>query len=267
MKKPARIDVVICTKNNAKTLGSVLKRIVKYVPMNRLIVIDGGSNDGTVEIAKKFGAEVYFDGGKGLGYARNMALKHVETPIFAFIDSDALIPYNWIKLMRHFNDQKVAVASGFTFFGPEHSILKALYKYQLRRYKFVPVSLSNALLRLDYVKEVKGIREDLPSGEDRDLYEKLTKKGYKWIVDRSIITYQPRDLKQHLAHVRWWGRGDRAIGHPITEPAWFLIKSPFTAIAMLFSAHPALLIYYPLLKLQGYLGYLDEVKAKKKKCN
>lgn len=255
---------MVCTKNCAGTLKPVLERVVRHVPLNRLIIVDGGSEDGTLDVARGFGAEVHFDGGRGLGYARNMALKLVETPIFAFIDGDAFIPENWFSLIKHFRDSKVAVASGFTLFGPENPVLRALYRYQLRRYKHISPSLSNALLRLDHVKSVGGVRVNLPSCEDRDLQERLLSKGLKWVVDRSIISYQPRSLRQHLAHVRWWGRGERAMGRPVTEPAWFLMKSMATAVALASSAHPALLVYYPLLKLCGYLGYLEEAKAEGK---
>lgn len=258
-----KIDVVVCTKNSGRTLRQVLERVVKYIPVNRLIVVDGGSTDQTVEIAKEFGAEIHFDGGRGLGYARNMALKIVETPIFAFIDSDALIPRNWMNLMKYFKDPKVAVASGFAFFGPETSVLKALHRYQLRKYRVLQASLSNSLLRLDVVKAVGGIREDLPSSEDTDLYDRIIKREYKWVIDRNIISYQRRDLMQHLAHAKWWGQGTRAAGYPMRKMAWYVIKSPLTAIALMLTGHPALLLYYPLLKLQGYLGYLKEAKAER----
>jgi len=256
------VDVVICTKNSAETLRPVLERVIRYVPVNRLIIVDGGSEDGTVDIAREFGAEVHYDGGRGLGYARNMALGLVRTPIFAFIDGDAFIPKNWFSLIKYFRDPKVAVASGFTFFGPDDPVLKALYKYQLRRYKIIPASLSNALLRLSHVKEVGGIRE-IPSSEDRELYERLTAKGLKWVVDRSVISFQPRSLRQHMAHARWWSSGKRAAGYPISETAWLLLKSPAVAVVLFFRAHPALLVYYPLLKLQEYLGYLDYVRAER----
>ena len=259
--KPFKVDVAICVKNDAGTLRYVLKRVVRYVPLNRLIVIDGGSDDKSVEIAREFGAEIYLDEGRGLGYARSMALRLVETPIFAFIDGDTFIPKNWFDLIKYFKDPKVAVASGFTFFGPENPVLRALSEYQLQRYKFMSASLSNALLRLKHVKEAGGIREDLPSGEDGALQRKLLAKGFMWIVDRRIISYQPRRLRQHLAHMRWWGRGTRAVGDSVLKPAWFLMKSPVTAIALFLSAHPVLLLYYPMLKLHGYLGYLDEAKA------
>ena len=261
-----KVDVVVCAKNSGETLKPVLERVFRHVPVNRLIVIDGESHDETVSIAEEYGAEIYSDGGKGLGYARNMALSLVETSIFAFIDADTLIPKNWFSLIRHFEDPKVAVANGYTLFGCNNPVLKALSEYKLRREGYEPPSFSNALVRVKPVVEVGGIREDLPSCEDNELRERLGEHGYRWIVDKRIVAHHPRSLSQHLTHVKWWGRGSRASGKPISLHAWFLIKSLGSALKLSFQAHPALLIYYPLLRLSMYMGYLEEAESEKKTC-
>ncbi|MEM3607107.1 MAG: glycosyltransferase family A protein [Candidatus Bathyarchaeia archaeon] len=90
-----KIDVIVCTKNSEKTLKNCLQLIRKFIQINRLIIIDGGSADATVEIAKKFNAEIYYDGGVSLGLARNLGLNLAETEIVAFIDSDAYITKEW----------------------------------------------------------------------------------------------------------------------------------------------------------------------------
>jgi glycosyltransferase involved in cell wall biosynthesis len=261
-----KVDVVVCAKNSAETLRPVLERVLRYVPVNRLIVIDGESDDGTVKIAEEFGAEIHSDGGKGLGYARNMALSLVETPIFAFIDADTLIPKNWFSLIRHFKDPKVAVANGYTFFGRNNPVLKALSDYQLRSDRLEPPSFSNTLVSVRSVVDVGGIREDLPSCEDSELHERLSKNGFRWVVDKRIVAHHPRSLSEHLSHVKWWGRGSRATRKPISFHAWYLMKSPASGLKLALKANPALLIYYPLLRLSIYMGYLEETKMEKRKC-
>jgi glycosyltransferase involved in cell wall biosynthesis len=236
-----------------------------YVLVNRLIVIDGRSNDETVKIAEDFGAEIHSDGGKGLGYARNMALSLVETPIFAFIDADTLIPKNWFSLIRHFKNPKVAVANGYTFFGRNNPVLKALSEYQLHSDRLESPSFSNTLVRVKPVVEVGGIREDLPSCEDSELHERLNRHGLRWVVDKRIIAHHSRTLSEHLTHVKWWGRGSRAAGKPISLHAWYLMKSPASGLKLALKANPALLIYYPLLRLNMYLGYLEEAKMEKER--
>ena len=108
MKPQERFDIVVCARNNEATIATCLERIQKYALPSRLIVIDGNSTDRTTQLASEMGAEVYSDNGKGLGYARNMALRLVRTPVFGFIDADAFIPKNWVSLLTHMEDPRVA---------------------------------------------------------------------------------------------------------------------------------------------------------------
>ena len=61
MKKPPVISVLIPTYNSAKTIKMTLESIRKQsYPQNRIqiIVVDGGSNDSTLTIAKRYGCEI-----------------------------------------------------------------------------------------------------------------------------------------------------------------------------------------------------------------
>ncbi len=66
-----------------KCLGSVRR----CAPGCRLLVIDHFSSDGTVEIARHFGAELLFES-VGLGFARQMAFEATDSRYLAFVDSD-----------------------------------------------------------------------------------------------------------------------------------------------------------------------------------
>ena len=90
------IDVAIMTYNSEKYLDECLASVFKAVNVRRLIVVDHYSNDETLEIARKYHPEIYFED-VGLAYARQLAIEKVETPIFMFIDSDVVFhaPFNW----------------------------------------------------------------------------------------------------------------------------------------------------------------------------
>lgn len=258
-----KVDVVVCTKNNEETIGVVMERITKYIPLSRLILVDRGSDDETLTISEGFGAEVYSVGRRELGYARNMALEIVETPIFAFIDADTLITKGWFKLIRHFQDPKVAVANGFIFFGVENPMLRSLWDNQIKYLKIKYPSFSNALVSARHVVEVGGVREVLPSCEDIELMERVIAHGFKWIMDWTIHAYDHKSPRAFLGHNRWWGRGRRVMGASITGQAKVVVTSVVPGVKLLVKAHPALLIYYPLARLYYYLGYLEEAHAQK----
>ncbi len=81
------LTVFVCTYNSARTLERCLKSIAKGVPGLRIVVIDHNSTDQTVDIARRFGVEVFVEG-VGLGYARQLAFDLVDTDFLAFVDSD-----------------------------------------------------------------------------------------------------------------------------------------------------------------------------------
>jgi glycosyltransferase involved in cell wall biosynthesis len=84
------VDVLVATYNSAATLAETLEAARELVPVHCLIVADRSSTDGTVEIARRYGARVLQDD-VGLGYARNRSLELADTDPVLFLDSDVRI--------------------------------------------------------------------------------------------------------------------------------------------------------------------------------
>ena len=83
------VDVIVRTKNSAETLENCLSAARYNLNVNRLILIDSHSTDGTVEIASKFEAEIYCED-RGLGYATWLGIQKAETENIVFLDSDVV---------------------------------------------------------------------------------------------------------------------------------------------------------------------------------
>ena len=60
-----KIVVQIPCLNEEKGISAVVKKIKKKIPKCRIIVYDNGSDDNSVDVAKKSGAEVRFVDKKG----------------------------------------------------------------------------------------------------------------------------------------------------------------------------------------------------------
>lgn len=84
--KKLKVSVVVPTKNEAQGLGRVIKSLKRYC--NEIIVVDGHSNDGSKEIAKKARVKFYLDHGKGKGDAIKLGLKQATGDIIVIFDSD-----------------------------------------------------------------------------------------------------------------------------------------------------------------------------------
>jgi glycosyltransferase involved in cell wall biosynthesis len=100
------ISVIIPTLNEAGCLRKVIEDIPEIV--TEIIVVDGGSTDGTVELAKSLGVKVVIQEKKGLGDALMLGIKSSHEDIVVFLDGDGSFnPYDikvMVKLIQEGND-------------------------------------------------------------------------------------------------------------------------------------------------------------------
>lgn len=80
------ITAIVPARNEAATVGAVVAECRRYA--GRVIVVAGGSTDGTAEIAAQAGADLVRDQGIGKGVALRLAVAQATTPICVFIDAD-----------------------------------------------------------------------------------------------------------------------------------------------------------------------------------
>lgn len=89
VKPIARTAVVIPTLNEAETIGAVIAALPRAL-VREIIVADGGSGDGTVEVARRAGARAITVAGRGYGLACQAGATAAsrDADIIAFIDGD-----------------------------------------------------------------------------------------------------------------------------------------------------------------------------------
>ncbi|MET1053627.1 MAG: glycosyltransferase family 2 protein [Mycetocola sp.] len=80
------VDVVMPCLNEEQALPFVLTRLPDGY---RAIVVDNGSTDRSVEVARQHGATVVHESRRGFGSAANAGLQAATAPIVAFCDADA----------------------------------------------------------------------------------------------------------------------------------------------------------------------------------
>lgn len=84
------LTVVILTKNEEKTIKQVILNAQKCAA--NVLVVDSGSSDKTVEIAKKCGAKVVYRAwDDDFAAQRNFALQHITTPWVLYLDADEFL--------------------------------------------------------------------------------------------------------------------------------------------------------------------------------
>jgi glycosyltransferase involved in cell wall biosynthesis len=80
-----------------------------------VIVVEGGSSDKTVEVAKEFADKVVIDSKRPVGAVRNAGARIVSGDVLAFIDADTVACPFWIEtITQSFNDNCLVGVTGPT---------------------------------------------------------------------------------------------------------------------------------------------------------
>lgn len=98
MAKKLPISVCICTLNSSKHIKQCLSSVFKN-KVSEVIVVDGGSNDGTLEFLEKQNIKLIKSQKLGLAYQRKICLNYVKYKYIAFIDSHDLLEDNCLELL------------------------------------------------------------------------------------------------------------------------------------------------------------------------
>jgi len=106
--------VVIPALNEEKLIGACLRSLrAQTVSPAEIIVLDNGSTDRTVEIAKKYADKVLILPGLSLREMKQVGVEAAKTPIIVTTDADTVAPPDWLeKLLRHFSDPNVVAVGG-----------------------------------------------------------------------------------------------------------------------------------------------------------
>ncbi len=110
-KKPY-ISVVIPALNEEKYIRNCLDSFRKQSFIDfEILVIDGGSKDNTISIAKKYGAKVFSLSGSNICQARQRGLKEASGEIYVGADADNIYPKDHLqRIADNFVKYKDAVA-------------------------------------------------------------------------------------------------------------------------------------------------------------
>jgi glycosyltransferase involved in cell wall biosynthesis len=191
------VDVVLLTMNSERKLRSCLDSVYKNVPVNRLIVIDGGSKDATSQILSEFNSlygnvRVITDFGNR-ATARQKGIENVTTNWFIFVDSDVVLCRDWYKKALKYVNEEVGAVWGIEVWSTLRG-RKALKLFLLVTRKIFELrgGTHDTLVRS---KAVKGLRipRNLHVFEDAYIKEWIEKQGYRVVAsyDPFCVHYRP----------------------------------------------------------------------------
>lgn len=101
------LSIVMMIKNEERYLEKTIRNILPLMKEidSELIILDTGSTDSSVEIAKKYTSKVYFKEWNGnFSDMRNVSISYARGEWILILDADEQL-YNYEKLKRFFSDK------------------------------------------------------------------------------------------------------------------------------------------------------------------
>ena len=211
------ISFVIPTLNEIKTIETTLQCVSGYSGDHEIIVSDGNSKDGTVEIARRYTSNVIVyeePDRQTIAMARNMGAAAAKGKYLVFLDADVVIP-----------DINEFLETAEAAFGADERLLAMTVRYKVLpenrtftdRVMFTMLALQLRMqnnvfnfggaggefqmILTDAFNRVGGFNEGLPAAEDMDLYRRLSTVGRTRFEPRLTVYHTGR-----RAHATGWRR-------------------------------------------------------------
>lgn len=219
------ISIIIPTLNEASVIEKTLKLLRQAQKTElEIIVSDGGSKDGTVNIAKQYADKVIvYDGAKRqtIAMAKNSGERQASGKLLLFIDADVAIlkPDDFFDEAEKVfaTDENITACTVRLKVLPELATLSDRFFFAM--VNFAHFAMNNVLrigaasgecqlVRREVFEKLDGYREDLPAAEDQEFFRRLGRAGKTRFLSRLTVYHT--------------GRRARQIGWPKLLWLWFM---------------------------------------------
>lgn len=280
------VDVVMCTWNSNKIHFDIcLKSIKREIPVHHFIVVDRFSQDGTLDVIRKYFDPIVVFNDENLGRARMKGIDLVDTEYFAVIDADLELPVGWFKRVTSYLDNRIGAVheqklwigvvveqaldkqrssfsrwlyGGWSYGGPKAGPIRDITKDNMSKYRG---HLGNTLVKTDIVKDWKP-SPFLCACEDYDLMKHIINKGYVWrmVNNYTVIHYSSKDTREYFKKVMWEAAGTRflrliPLKHVLYRSIKYSIVAFINSIRFRDLQIFAYIVFWRLVYLNGYLNW------------
>lgn len=261
------VSVVIPVRNAERLLEACLASISRNAP-HEIIVVDGMSTDGTLDIARRYGAKILSDEGGGLPAARLLGAEVAASERVALVDADVVMPDGGLAALVEEFEQGgfTALQAGqLSVSGPAYWGQALVNHHRTGRSKNwfgLVATLFDRKALLEH-----GFDARFLSGEDIELRWRLQRAGARiGVSERTIVEHRFEDDSYDFAKGQWLadghGLGRMVVKHGARGAP--LLGLPLAAAVRgiglsLLRRQPKWIRYYSYYMVFNYVGMVAEL--------
>lgn len=280
MSEP-RISVIIPVRNQANKIEKCLKAVfAQSCKPCEVVVVDGHSNDGTIERAQSFPVKILYEDYHTRGGACQVGVENAEGEYVAFTDADCIPDKGWLtNLVKELDNGIIGVGGAIknigedfwvrsvnlaygTFLGSANSVQGRLFNDK----RFVnSISGCNSMYRRQDILEVGGFNTSLPGAEDLELNGRLLKKGKLLYLPWAFVLHDHgRGLRKFANQMYRYGR-DRGVTQRLGLQVVPALVTPLLLLTLIFTrwiVQGLLALYMAIVLAEGLKFALQEKNIK-----
>ncbi len=188
------LSIIIPVLNEATIIQPILGRLLYNDAGVEIIVVDGGSQDNTFELAIATGAKVIVSPQRGRANQMNAGAAIATGDILLFLHADTQLPIGYLTMVKDTLAQPKTIAGAFELAidgqKPSLRLVETMVKLRSRWFS-LPYGDQALFLKKSVFEEIGGFA-DLPIMEDFELVQRLKQKGKIAIAPAAVLTSSRR---------------------------------------------------------------------------
>ncbi len=211
------VSVIIPALNEEAFIQKTIRSIRQYAPPStEIILIDNGSTDKTVDLAKENGARTKLVPGATIAQLRNEGVALSSGDVLVFIDADVQVTQQWGEELNNtvipLLERTPMTVTGSRCLAPvDGTFLNTHWFNLLTQYEAPYINSGHLITTRALFQAINGFSEHLVTAEDYDFCQKA-KLAHATIINNSKLSVfhygYPTTLSGFIARERWHGKED-----------------------------------------------------------